>query len=72
MSKWLDRQRIRLALAAFWWSRRTIASIRGRRGRDFLGIGSDAELIDRSRGVYTELDAAEDRRKVLTYDFSEK
>lgn len=65
----LDRLRIRLALTAFWWARRTIASIRGKRGRDFLGIGSEAEIIDRRRGVYTELDAAEGRRKVAAYDF---
>jgi hypothetical protein len=51
MLRWIDRQRIRLALAAFWWARRTIASVRGRRGRDFLGIGSEAEIIDRSRSV---------------------
>lgn len=66
----IDRKLLSLALFAFWWSRNVIAMVRARRGRDFLPL--ECDLIDRRPGVYTELDQAEDRRKVLAMDFSVK
>jgi hypothetical protein len=57
-----DRFRLWLALLAHDFARRTIASVRGRRGRDFIGL--ECDLIDRRKGILTELDQAEERRRV--------
>jgi hypothetical protein len=55
---------------AFWWSRRVISRVRARRGRDFLmAFAPECDLIDRRPIVYTEIDQAEDRRRVLAMDF---
>lgn len=62
----LDRVRLYLALRAHDWARRTIADVRGRRGRDFIGL--ECDLIDRRKGILTELDQAEERRRVLSLD----
>lgn len=67
LGRYLDRARVWLALRAFWWARRTIGRVRGRRGRDF--IGAEADIIDRHRAVYTELDQAEDRKRLAAYRF---
>jgi hypothetical protein len=58
----VDRARLYLALRAHGWARRTIADVRGHRGRDFIGL--ECDLIDRRKGVLTELDQAEERRRV--------
>lgn len=67
ISAYLDRLRLRGAVAAWRWARRTIGRIRAKRGRDF--IGADCDVIDRHRAVFTELDQAEERRRVLRYKF---
>lgn len=67
LGRYLDRARLWLALRAFWWARRTIGRVRGRRGRDF--IGREADIIDRHRTIYTELDQAEDRKRLAAYRF---
>ena len=67
MSEKLDRLRLWLSLIIFRWARKTIADVRGRRGRNF--IGTECDVIDRHQGVYTELDAAEDRRRVAGFRF---
>jgi hypothetical protein len=59
----VDRLRLRLALLAHGWARRSIADVRGRRGRTF--IGPDCDAIDRRRGILTEVDQMEERRRVL-------
>jgi hypothetical protein len=63
----IDRALLWLALRAFWWARRTIGHVRGRRGRAF--IGAECDIIDRHRAVYTELDQAEDRKRLAAYRF---
>lgn len=68
LGRYIDRRLLSLALLLFWWSRKIIAKVRARRGRDFLP--RDCDIIDRRPGVYTELDQAEDRRRVLTMDFT--
>lgn len=60
----VDRARLYLALRAHGWARRTIAEVRGRRGRNFIGL--ECDLIDRRKGVLTELDQAEERHRVLS------
>lgn len=60
-----DRCRLWLAEHAVWWARGVIASVRARRGREFIGDSCDA--IDQRRAVYTPLDAAEERRRVRAY-----
>ena len=34
--------------------------------------GTEADVLDRRPGVYSEADQAEDRRRVLSYDFTDK
>jgi hypothetical protein len=63
----LDRLRLWFALQVFWWARRTIGRVRARRGRDF--IGCEADIIDRHRVIYTELDQAEERKRSAAYRF---
>lgn len=65
MKLYIDRARLWLALRAFFWARRTIRRIHEKRGRDF--IGSECDVIDRHRIVYTELDQLEDRRRVASF-----
>lgn len=62
-----DKFRLRAALFAFWWARGTITAVRRRRGRGFLG--PECGIIDRRPSIYTELDQAEDRRRVLSTRF---
>ena len=67
---YLDRKLLNLALFAFWWARGVIATVRARRGSDFLS--RECDIIDRRPGVYTELDQAEDRRRVLAMDLGQE
>jgi hypothetical protein len=67
---YLDRKLLSLALFAFWWARGVIATVRARRGRDFLS--RECDIIDRRPGVYTELDQAEDRRRALAMDLGQE
>lgn len=69
LGRYIDRKLLSLALFAFWWSRNVIAMVRARRGRDFLP--RECDIIDRRPGVYTELDQAYDRKKVLAMDFGD-
>lgn len=70
IGRYLDRKLLSLALFAFWWARGVIATVRARRGRDFLP--RECDIIDRRPGVYTELDQAEDRRRVLAMDLGQE
>lgn len=70
MRRRFDRALLSLALMAFRWSRRVIARVRARRGRNFLlTFAPECDLIDRRPIVYTEIDQAEDRRRVAAMNF---
>lgn len=44
----IDRLQVELAVRAHGWAERTIARVRGKRGRDFIGPAAD--VIDCRRG----------------------